>query len=366
MALIASAIVAIGTSSLRAGIFIFAVLLGGAWCFMAMLWIHTAIHECGHVLAGIAVKYQFESIQVGGMTLAKCDTKFSLKASATPISGGLAKMRPPNVKPNLRDFRIFVLGGPLASLVESFIWMSFYPRNWERVGHGTATVLAACLIGICGITAVGTFLGSLTASTANGFSSDRVQLWMSWKRPEMTVRNLAIANIYHNVERGVLARVWNADCMEALAHPEDGSWDELYARYFRYYWCADLGEYASAWAEICRASDLCRALGPGAGEFPQIILSEQIFAASWLRKDVDLANSFPAMELSEDETLKPGQTRALAALALLEGRSEDALALVTQSRASLTILMEKRNGKSANDLMWLDEIEREAKANWPS
>jgi hypothetical protein len=363
IALIASGIVAVGTSNIRAGILIFAVVVGGIWCFTAIIWLHTAIHEFGHVLAGLAVKYEFESIQIGGMTLAKLDRRFTLKASATPISGGLARMHPPDGKPSLRAFRVFVIGGPLASLLESVVWMDFYPRNWERVGHGTASVLTACLIGICGITAVGTFLGSLTASTANGFSSDRVQLWRSWKQPEMTIRNLAIAKIYHSVELGLLARVWNADCMEALAHPEDGSWDELYARYFRYYWYADLGDNVGAWAELCRASDLCRALGPASGEFAQILLSEQIFAAAWLRKDVDLAKSIPAMEVSEDETLKPGQSRALAALALLEGRAEDAVALVTESRESLTVLMEKRTGKCANDLMWLDEIEREAKAN---
>lgn len=84
--------------------------------YFLALFLALAIHELGHVAAGLAVGFHFQTIRIGPLSVAK--SPHGLKLSLQRISelDGIALMSVRQLQKLRRNFALFIAAGPFANL----------------------------------------------------------------------------------------------------------------------------------------------------------------------------------------------------------------------------------------------------------
>jgi len=190
-------------------------------------------------------------------------------------------------------------------------------------------------------------------------------LWRLRKPGPEQVRLLAITQVSKEVRSGLRARDWTDSLIDLLAMPEDRSVTEIQCRYLRYYKFADRGLFSESWDELAKAASICSEVGNKGGFLPDLIRWEQTFAAAWWLKDLKLARSVRSENGPVHEFAESTHARALAAIALLEGRREDAIIEIERSRASSEEICKRLGSKPSTDGDWLDAMLVAARSKEP-
>ena len=88
---------------------------------IAFIFIHTIIHEGGHLLFGLMTGWKFVSFRIGSLTLAKQDGKLHFKKTTVVGTGGQCLMSPPLCEPSKCPFFLYLQGGGAANIVTAVI-----------------------------------------------------------------------------------------------------------------------------------------------------------------------------------------------------------------------------------------------------
>lgn len=92
--------------------------------FMVVLvgyFIHTIIHEAGHLVFGLMSGYKFVSFRVGSFTIIGEDGRFKLKRFNIPGTGGQCLMMPPEKVHGTYPFILYNLGGVIMNTLVAII-----------------------------------------------------------------------------------------------------------------------------------------------------------------------------------------------------------------------------------------------------
>lgn len=84
---------------------------------IAFIFIHTIIHEGGHLLCGLMTGWKFVSFRIGSLTLAKQDEKLHFKKTTVVGTGGQCLMSPPLCEPSKCPFFLYLLGGGAVNIL---------------------------------------------------------------------------------------------------------------------------------------------------------------------------------------------------------------------------------------------------------
>ena len=99
--------------------------------FYAMIVAQIAIHEAGHLVAGLLSGYRFVSYRLFGLMWIRKDGRIRLKRFSLAGTGGQCLMDPPDMREGALKTTLYNLGGVLANLLTAALalGMSFFVQN---------------------------------------------------------------------------------------------------------------------------------------------------------------------------------------------------------------------------------------------
>lgn len=313
--------------------------------------VSTTVHELGHVVGGLSQGFRFLLFVVGPLRIDRDVSADRLRVSLNTnfeFMGGVAGCMPTGSERLVERLRWLVVGGPLASLLLAAV--CFAITWWRPLEVWSAGVL------FTGALSVLTGLGTMLPIRNGSFSNDGKRfLELSRDTPEAR-RDAAI--VLHTVRyaAGIPIGSLSRDEIANMLLPADGSVVEMVGRTIAYTWLLEQHDMTSARAQLARAYVLSAGLP---AQFSGGVALEMAFAHAWFDRDAAAARAIVAPHqkiwplLPESERL-----RFDAALAVADGRTDDARSRIAELRA----LAERQRPKLTGGMQWalarLDEVER--------
>jgi len=138
--------------------YFFTLALLMAFLVLAM-WMHTILHEAGHLLFGLLTGYRFCSFRIGRLMITKQDGKLRVSSMTIAGTGGQCLLTPPEMKDGKTPFMLYNLGGVLVNVITaalalliyaamgmSDVW-SLFPVMFAIVGFATGLMNGIPLMG---------------------------------------------------------------------------------------------------------------------------------------------------------------------------------------------------------------------------
>ncbi len=314
--------------------------------FNILLWLPCVymaitIHELGHLAAGRAFGLPPGGLIVGGFVLMKYGDRWRLRFDRRRIFGGGVAL------PAGGDFRVdafawMVAAGPAASILCTFAcWVAFRKHgsgDWDWIG----TCFWASAIGLL----------SAIPMSAGIHKSDAARLWMLCTRPEQARAWMAAVAVQAENNRGVRPREWNAALVTQMLAADQPTGGQVFPQLLAYYRALDEGNEEAAFQHVENA---LAASGQAGKPVRQALYLEATEANALLRKNAGNAKIWleRAIKLRKPEC---GDCAA-GAVAICEGRFEDALADIGKTRKFLA-RMKVNSGLGLFAEERLDERER--------
>ena len=294
-----------------------------------------AVHEAGHLLAGILVGFRWEALKIGPFLLEK-DEKGKWRLSHSEGYGhGFVKMMPRNGPGTRFQWAVFLLAGCAANLLLSaLIFLFLLPLS---IGQQQALGW----LGYVGFSSAFAAVNLLPFRVGR-LSSDGLHLWRLCLNPQgmreyqaqweqyrdtterhrlaaaryqaATARHEAIGTFTDALKAGRRPRDWDAALVSQATMERDGMRNEALAAYYGYLWAVDTGDWAAAGGFIDRALSV---------EFLETDIKQRLVMekAFWLarhRRDAAGARGWLA-KAEMDHPGTPSFWRVQAAISLAEG-----------------------------------------------
>lgn len=319
-----------------------------------ILLLAAAIHEIGHLLAGWLVGLQFHLLVVGPLRIVRDGAALRLSFNKGALFNGLAASFPREGDYDQRLRRrmlVFALGGPLASFVlAALASYLFFPLNANRA----FTAENAWLIESAGIMAVVSSVVFLTSMRPghyyNGLPADGGRIITLLRGGADARRWCALLALNGADIRGQRPQAWDEALIQQGLSVSDTSYDSLSARILAYQWALDSGRISCAGALLDEALGIWTTwVSVGRA---RLVLEKAYFVARHHANPADARLWLD--KVRPGPQAHPWQRRAEAAVLLLEGRKEEALA---QAQTGLAALQrEPRSGVAQAEAEWLQEI----------
>ncbi len=347
----------------RAGALAGGILTGAA---VGLFYVHTFLHELGHLLMAIMVGFRLHKVKLGPLVLTFSDGKIHCRAdrslagppayvAATPTDGRASRMR----------MMAFIGGGPLASLTAGILSLllasafnqpgptfSSYPPpsgSGKYAFFFPQNLTSACL-NVSAVIGIALALTTLIPGSTLGFLSDGGQLLDLLRGGGRAEGNHLQAILAGSMAKGTRPRGWDPALIERLlalrkGSPEDSLWN-LYC----YYYAMDCGQ-------IDRADQyLGLALSQREGypiESRAALFLEGAYFDARFRSDL-LAAAFWHAESKEGHAEEQAHCRAEAAIFWAMGKLAEAMA---RAEAGLRAIPQSRDlGGRIAEQEWLEEL----------
>lgn len=149
----------------------------GLLSLVAATALHILVHEMGHMIMGKLFGFSFSSFMVGSWMWIKKDGKIQFKKLSIAGAGGQCLMAPPEGPPDRRAYLWYNLGGGLANLFLSLIFLALIPLF---KGHFALIIFAWTMI------ILGLFLGltNLIPFSGGAMPNDGKNILDLYKHPE--------------------------------------------------------------------------------------------------------------------------------------------------------------------------------------
>ena len=319
---------------------------------IAALAIAMIVHEAGHLVGGALSGFQFRLISIGPLRIARRpDGRPALERNRTLNVAGGATVVAPKIGYTTAEMARFIVGGPLASLMFGIIGLvvayrlETYPLLafiWFAVGSLSSLI----------------FMVNVLPISSSGFDSDGMQLFDLFRGGSLSHAKLAALNVIAESTNGVRPRDLSEEPLKTLLAHETG-------RAAKFTWIGQLITFARM-LDLDRADDargyldllLENPIVPAYAR--RSIAGEALFYFAYYRRDRDAARryeyDFRARGLMEPQT----RHRVEAALALIDGRTEEALAHARKGLAAVPRSVDPGHAVQEREL--LEAIRTEAEA----
>lgn len=307
-----------------------------------------AIHEAGHVAAGVAAGMRFMLFAVGPVRIEREYGGGRLAVSwnrSLGFWGGIAGCLPATTDRIRQQLAALVAGGPAASLLFALVAGVVALRV-------PMPSLPAFVVGMAATMSAAIGAATLIPMRTGGFMSDGGQLLRLARGGPRADRHAATVTLVTRMMWGEPVRDWPREQVDRLVELRDGSLEESMAWSMAYYYHLDTGDRPAAARALNRSLALLDRWP--APLVPAMHVEAAYFAA--VSGDAETARTHLAAVPPVSASVKPYERdRALAALALAEGDTARAVEL---ARNALRVLPKS----SAFSAARLHEIIRAAEA----
>lgn len=298
--------------------------------FVASIWLHILIHEAGHAVAGLAGGLRAVAFGVGPLRMERGADGWRLRwgGSVAGISGFAMLLPPADAVPRRREQALYLLGGPLANLLVAAPVL--VAAGLAPAGPG---LLAAYAFGAAGVL-IGVV--NLVPFKTAGWLSDGAGLRLLYRDPAAAMEGFRVQQLVQASMDGRRPRDWPSVLLPTAPLPaapstEVSPWANA-AALLRLSAAIDRGDVAEARA--CAAFLVAAWPEASPPERPGIALSMAVHAAL-VEDDLGLLRAWRPLATGGllDQTCHEAWLDA--EIALREGRTDDARALVAKARAAL-------------------------------
>jgi hypothetical protein len=285
-------------------------------------------HEVGHLVAGMLFGGEFKLLVVGPLRVDRDEAGVHWKWNREiGMVGGLAAVTPARrAQKDLGELRramlAFAAGGPAASVLGM---AALVPAAWLLPEYAHM----ALLLGGFGLFSGLIALGTLIPMEAGGFQSDGARILDLLRGKPEADRWCALAALsgMSYVDR---PRLWPGELVEQATRLQDESPDVVSAAWLRYSFHEDRKELAEARVWLGKALE---AKDCWAGPLQEILHATAAHFEAWYEKNAEGAREH-LVKVGKASYVPP-ETKLMAegALALLEGRAEEARAAAEKGMA---------------------------------
>jgi hypothetical protein len=294
-----------------------------------MIWVVILVHEAGHILAGWLVGFRFRCLWFGPVSIVR--TRRGLSCQPSDARRYAVSSCPVGARGMVTRFVVYALGGSAANLVLAVVaFMAVVSPRSHLSGFGLR------LIVVLGLLSLWVGLCCLIPIRVRGQNQDGKQILDALRHPSLARRNLALQGLTYMRIRGVRPRCWPASLVRHILRPVDATVTTGAAWSYASGWALDRRDFTTAAGFL----QLLLSDAPAAQQLrsvaPLIPLEAAYFYArhgndpaasrQWLA--VDSASQFAVFM----------RWRAEAAIHLVEGRPEEALAAAEHSLVELVRL----------------------------
>ncbi|MCB9421475.1 MAG: hypothetical protein H6667_16850 [Ardenticatenaceae bacterium] len=331
-------------------------LLGSFWrlvtAVLLSLLLTTTIHELGHLLAGKLVGLRFHLLIIGPLRLSRENGRLSLGwQRGSAFFNGLTSSIPYDNRDLSRRLLIFILGGPLASLVQALLagWLFFHWRaDVSFINNITWAAESAALLAILGAIY---FLSALKpGSTYSGQPADGGRLISLLRRGPEAERWCALAALDGADQRGQRPRDWDESLIRQALQGFDHTQDGQNARLLAYQWALDNGRIADANRWLEEAIAIRPTWLPGTQV--RLVWEKAYLSARCLHDAVQARRGLD--QIRQKLTNQPQHLRAEAAVLLAEGDKDQAK--ITAQAALASLPAHAPTGVQQAEADWLQDI----------
>lgn len=314
-----------------------------------------AVHEGGHMLAGLLVGYRLAGFGIGPVIGTRNDRRWQFQINWRWAAGGYTMIVPDDPHDTIRRDAIMIAAGPLAGLalaavallVTQAVLVAADARPWRTVvlELSGATCFLSGLISVASL---------VPHRNRFGQSSDGARLWMLWKGGAEAYRWIAMRCIHAEILAGRRPREWSATWITFLTAGTDDTPDNLSGQYNAYLWSLDSGQIERAGALVDRMV--------AASSAPQWLrqsglLTELAYYEARYRHNPARARQYLAAIVDSDRLeLRGPRLRAEAAILAAEGETAAARAKI---QAAFDHVARHRLGDTQMGLVgidWLNDL----------
>ncbi len=330
-------------------------LFGNFWRLAAavtlILFLTTAVHELGHLVAGKLAGLRFHLLIIGPLRVTRENGKlrFGLHKTAA-VFNGITGCTPDDAHNLSRRLLVFTIGGPLASLLQAAGTALIFFR-WSSDVHFTNTMAWAVEnMAMTAVFAAFFFLSSMKPSRyQSGLPADGGRIISLLHNDPAADRWCALAALNGADLRGRRPRDWDDALVRQALSGYDHTHDARNARFAAYQWALDNGRIAEAnrWLEeaITIRPNLL------AGTQVRLIWEKAYFTARYLNDPAQARQWLN--QVRPKSTDQPQHLRAAAAVLLAEGSREAALSIAKTAMDAR--LCQSPTGVQKAEMDWLQE-----------
>jgi hypothetical protein len=188
---------------------------------LAAFYLMLAVHELGHVAAGLCVGFRCRSLRVGPLLLTH-PFRASLYRGPGAIVNGVAELMPVATDKLVWRGVAMVLGGPVANILSALVVLLLpFP----------ITVFSGMFIAC----SVANGVNDLLPFESRLGVSDGRRIWMLLRQPERGERWLALLRLGGELDDGVLLESLSADFLAKAIAVQDASADTVMANAIAYF-----------------------------------------------------------------------------------------------------------------------------------
>lgn len=320
------------------------------------LWITIAIHELGHVFAGLSQKFEFRLLSVGPVMVEKELGKLQFKRNTNfNTFGGVALCLPTDQQNLNKRFAIFAFGGPLASLIFGgflSIFLIFIQLDTTLLGFYLleSFILISCILSFC------IALVTLIPMHSEGFTSDGGRILNLLKGGPSAQIESTLLNAIAQATSGIRPSLINPDpILVALNLPYESPL-KPYLSGLLYNHYQDAGELEKASWHLDQYLE-------GSLYIPKGYIASLYLEKAWFEarhnKNLSLAKEYSSREKAGVMVPKSQVLRVEAAIAMGEGNYSLAVKKINEAIKELPKLIDK--GAAVAEKEWLEAMLEECR-----
>lgn len=314
------------------------------------------VHEIGHLLGAILVKFYLSMFSVGFLSFIRIRDRWTIKLNRYILLGGFTLAAPLDDQHIDKRLVVWTIGGPLMGILYGLACFGLYlllpPQMAEPEGvlsQNMFAILQAWFLAN-GCFSLLIAIHSLIPDQSWSATSDGYKLLQYWRNSEEARAMKYIYLISGAAQAGVRPRDWQPDYIEKLLQNSSTPNRRMQAFYYQYLYALDLGEIEKAGRSLDQALLLCR----GKKLSSAGLYWEAAYFTARFRKQSDLARQW--LRRAQAGLLDEAQTRARAEAAILnaDGYKEEALSWI--EKGLLVVADSIEPGIAIAERDWLDDL----------
>lgn len=324
--------------------------------FIPAFLIVIAVHELGHVSAGLLMNFEFKSITVGPLMWEKEQGRLRFKWNRNVnTAGGLALCLPTGSHNLAKRFAFYAAGGPLASIllaITGFV-CNRYVFNADA-DSGTAVLIIKWFVKEIAFLSAVIGLVTLIPLHAGGFSSDGARIINLLKGGDSSRFELLILKIFGAATSGVRPALYNMDDLneaQALAVKLKAPFG-VYIHSFLHQAAFDRGDFNTAEMYLQQYIENADAVPDGVRG---MVWLDAAFFYAYVRKDLGQATYY-FKQFKPAAMIPKAQVAATeAAMALLQSEWTTASSAISSAEKALADMIDRGNAVALKEKLLLME-----------